>query len=90
MKFTWDEKKRECNIDKHQIDFPLAALVFFDEKRVERQDSRKNYGETRYQTIGTAKELILFVVYTKRNDVTRIISARRANRHEKASYLHNQ
>ena len=87
MTFDWDETKRESNLAKHHIDFALAALVFLDMDRIERVDDRKDYGETRYQVIGQTKGILLFVVYTKRSDVIRIISARRANKNEEKYYL---
>jgi len=90
MKFQWNENKRKRNLAKHNIDFVLAALVFFDLDRIERNDHRKEYGEIRKQTIGKAKGIIVFVVYTIRKDVIRIISARRANRNERQQYIHDQ
>ena len=87
MEFEWHKQKRAYNIIKHKIDFVLAAQVFLDIDRIEYIDDRKEYGEVRYRTIGIAKRLILFVVYTKRGEKTRIISARRANRDERVQYL---
>lgn len=90
MNFEWDPVKREANLEKHKIDFALAALVFLDVDRIERNDNRKDYGEPRFQTIGIAKGIVLFVVYTKRENLIRIISARKADKNEKKLYLHNQ
>jgi uncharacterized DUF497 family protein len=66
------------------IDFIDAALVWDDPNRQERIDSRRDYGECRYQTIGRVAFGILFVVYTARTYedgklVHRIISVRPAN-----------
>jgi len=91
MRFEWNEDKRAINFKKHGIDFPLAAKVFLDADRIERIDHRKDYGETRYQTIGRAKRMILFIVYTRRgDDLFRLISARRANKNEQKAYLYYQ
>lgn len=50
-------------------------------------DNRRDYGETRYTSIGTIEKLIVVVgVHTLRGDVTRIISARLANRKERQKY----
>ena len=38
MRFEWDEKKEEINIQKHGIDFRTASLVFGDDNRIERYD----------------------------------------------------
>lgn len=88
MNYTWNEVKRKINIKNHGIDFPVAKEVFDDENRIETIDDREDYGEERIQTIGYAKPGILFVVYTYRDNETtrRIISARKANKREKALY----
>lgn len=88
MIYTWDENKRNINLDKHGIDFVDAAEIFSDPNRIETIDSRQNYGEERLQTIGYAMPGLLFVVYTLRDNNTnrRIISARKASSKEKAIY----
>ena len=88
MDYEWDEDKRLSNIRKHGIDFVAAIDVFDDVERLETFDDG-DYNEERIQTIGQAKPGILFVVYTLRDDdtVTRIISARLANKREKARYF---
>lgn len=90
MQFEWDEMKNKLNIVKHGIDFAGAALIFLDYDRIELIDNRKNYGEERYQTIGIVNGLILHVVYTMRKKNYRIISARRATKNERETYLHNK
>jgi len=88
MKYSWGENKRNSNIQKHGIDFVAAIDVFEDENRIETEDDREDYGESRLQTIGYAKPGLLFVVYTYRDDgnTRRFISARRANKKERAVY----
>jgi len=88
MEFEWDEVKNVLNKQKHNVDFADAVHVFIDKRRVYRKDSRKNYGEDRYQTIGYTKFGMLMVVYTFRdnNGVIRLISARKANKREKRAY----
>lgn len=88
MEFEWDEVKNAINKQKHNVDFADAVHVFVDKRRVYRKDTRKDYGEERYQTIGHTKFGMLMVVYTFRdnNGVTRLISARKANKREKSSY----
>ncbi|MGD1335895.1 BrnT family toxin [Vibrio harveyi] len=51
---------------KHRIDFADAVHVFLDASRIEREDTRYDYGEARFQTIGKTKYGILFVIYTER------------------------
>jgi uncharacterized DUF497 family protein len=89
MNYEWDEKKRKSNIDKHGIDFVAAITIFKDNERIETEDTRNDYGETRLQVIGEARPGILFVVYTLRDrgSSRRIISARKANNQERMIYL---
>ncbi len=91
MLFEWDEKKRLKTIRERGIDFIDATKIWNDPMRQERIDGRKNYGETRMQTIGKVHFGILFVVYTVREyvegeEVIRIISARMANDLDKDEY----
>ena len=84
--FEWDEDKAQHNLNKHGIAFVGALAVFEDPQRIERLDLRWDYGEERVQVIGRSKGRVLFVVYTRRGDVIRLISARRANRNERKAY----
>jgi hypothetical protein len=88
MDFEWDEEKREKNIKKHGIDFVSVIPVFDDPNAIEQYDEKNSVDEDRYQIIGMARPGILFVAYTERNgrDTIRIISARRAEKHEIAKY----
>jgi len=87
MRFEWDNNKRKINIAKHYIDFADAVLIFNDPARIEMQDKRHNYREIRYKTIGMVENTIMLVVYTKRSENLRIISARKANKNERKTYL---
>ena len=88
MVFEWDEEKNRINLRKHGIDFIDAAQVFFDEDRIEQLDEFHSDDEDRWQVIGMVEE-ILFVIYTEREDRTRIISARKANKRERRIYYGN-
>ena len=88
MNFEWDEEKRLSNIKKHGIDFVAVIPVFDDPNALEAYDEKNSIHEDRYQIIGVAKPGVLFVAYTERDggDTIRIISARRAEKHEIALY----
>ncbi len=87
MEFEWDADKAALNLRKHGVAFEEAARVFLDVERLEIYDGRENYGEDRWATIGQVYAAILYVVYTvRREDTTRIISARRALNHEQEQY----
>jgi uncharacterized protein len=84
--FEWDENKARHNLRKHGVGFVASLAVFEDPRRIERVGDRRDYGEDRIQVIGLSAGRVLFVVYTRRGDVIRVISARRANRDERKAY----
>ena len=86
FQFEYDDDKAAANLKKHHIDFDDARLAFFDQYRSEHVDDRESYGEDRWITIGFAGPILLVVTYTMRGDTIRLISARRAQRHEEAIY----
>jgi len=49
--FEWDETKRQVNIEKHGVDFRLAAGIFLGPV-LEAVDDRENYAETRFRALG--------------------------------------
>jgi len=86
LDFEWDEAKNAANIKNHGIDFLDAALIF-ENPTIEAIDDRGDYGEVRYNALGLSGEMVLHVVYTWRGENTiRLISARRANRHDAKKY----
>jgi uncharacterized DUF497 family protein len=86
MIFDWHDAKHERTRSERGFGFDLAALIF--EGRVLTQiDNREDYGETRIKAIGEVDGIILVVVYTDRDDVRWIISARKANKKERALWL---
>lgn len=84
-RFEWYENKRTLNLEKHGIDFIDAVDIFLDLSRIETESIRA--GELRYQMIGTVNDVVLLVVYTYRNSIVRIISARRASKNEREAYF---
>lgn len=86
MLFEWDETKSDRTYAERGFDFAHAARVFVDPLRLERVDSRRNYGEPRWQTIGEIDGKTFFVAFTRRSEMIRIISARRAHDHEDKAY----
>lgn len=88
-KFEWDENKNAKNKVKHKVGFKEAKTVFSDKDAIELEASRN--GEYRIIRIGkTAAKFILFVVYTMRGMVVRLISARQANRKERNLYIEHK
>lgn len=83
---TYDELKRRANIAKHGID-PAALTGFFDGDLLTREDTRQPYGELRFQSVGWHDGEMLFVVWTPGgDDWPHIISARKAEKHEREAW----
>ena len=87
--FEWDSEKAALNRRKHKVSFETATNVFFDENRIEKLDEDHSDDEERWQVIGKVNK-ILFVIYTEREDRTRIISARKADKDERREYYGNR
>lgn len=88
--FEWDDAKAAANVAKHGVSFERARLVFRDMARIEAYDDRRDYGEDRFIATGDAGGVILVVAHTEREGRVRIISARRATRHERQTYAENR
>lgn len=86
MEFEWDESKSDACFKQRGFDFAFAARVFFDPDRLVELDDRRVYGEERYKVIGVIESRLYVVVYTPRQNVVRIISARKANQREVRHY----
>ncbi len=86
MKFEWDEVKRESNLRKHEIDFVDAPRIFAGPTATI-IDQRKNYGEERLITLGLLDGIVIYVAHAERGDRIRIISMRKATKHETNYYL---
>ena len=87
LTFDWNKSKAKDNYAKHGVSFDMAKRVFKDPFALEYLDDRQDYGEPRFVTIGMVDGYILYVAYTERSDVIRVISARRATKHEQEIYL---
>ncbi|MGY3452199.1 BrnT family toxin [Bradyrhizobium sp. USDA 4353] len=91
MQYEWDDGKAAENLLKHGVDFLDAIPALEDPNRMEELDDRLDYGEDRIQVIGMSRGGVLFVVATLRDeDICRIISARKATRHEQDWYYAGQ
>jgi uncharacterized DUF497 family protein len=81
--FDWDDRKSQLNLAKHGIDFENAIEVFYGPIILRRSD-RNN--EEPWVAVGDSKNRLVAVVFTRRADVIRIISARRARKNEEREY----
>jgi len=86
MEFEWDEEKDAENQKKHKISFAEAALIF-QGPILTSIDDKEDYDEIRELSIGLIGSVAVIVVsHTDRDDVTRIISARKAEKPERRKY----
>ena len=85
--FDWDEDNAQKNWDRHRVAPEEAEDVFFHEPLVIRSDLRHSKREKRYYALGkTGADRRLFVVFTVRRELIRVISVRDINRNETATY----
>jgi uncharacterized protein len=84
--FEWDIAKAQANMRKHGVTFMEAARAFLDPFAVDLPDVTH---PERLILLGMSMpERLLYVVYTERTSSgrLRIISARKATRHEQKNY----
>jgi uncharacterized protein len=81
--FEWNENKNRANLEKHGIDFDEATEIFYGPVMVRRSD-RKD--EERWVAIGALVSRLIAVIFTRRANIIRIISARRARKNEERDY----
>ena len=86
MEVEWDDAKSEACFLERGFDFEYAAQAFFDPNRRATPDTRRAYGEDRFQLMGQIDGRVFMVVYTPRARRVRIISARKANAREVQAY----
>ena len=85
LRFEWNERKRQELILQRGFDLLHAARIFEGPILTE-LDTRLDYGEDRYASIGKVEEEYFVVVYTPRTDADRLITAWRASRRARRRY----
>jgi uncharacterized DUF497 family protein len=90
--FEWDDAKARSNLRKHGVSFPQAIGAFRDPFAIEYADESGEFGEDRFILIGLSGEHLLTIVFTEREESSRIriISARRSTKDEKEEDYKNQ
>ncbi len=82
--FEWDERKRQLNLDKHGLDF-LRATELFDGRPILSVPAR-NSAEDRFLSVGELEGRLIAVVWMRRGETMRLISARPARLSERRAY----
>jgi hypothetical protein len=85
VKITFDPAKRQAALNERGLDFADAAIVFAG-LTLTVEDTRKDYGEPRFQTVGYLGGRMVMVVWTPRDEARHVISMRKCNDREKATY----
>ena len=86
---TWDPKKNRGNAARHGVAFE-DAMKIFEGPTLERVDDRFEYKEVRVYAIGIVNGIEITVIYTDVSPTERrIISAWKAERHEREAYWEN-
>ncbi len=89
--FEWDEANAHKNWERHRVSSEEAEDVFFNEPLVVRGDIRHSRREKRYYALGqTGGGRYLFVAFTIRRSLVRVISVRDMNRRERDAYAKHE
>jgi uncharacterized DUF497 family protein len=89
--FEWDESNTHKNWDRHRVSPEEAEDIFFNEPLVVRSDVRHSRREKRYYALGqTSDGRYLFVAFTIRRSLVRVISVRDMNLREREAYAKHE
>jgi uncharacterized DUF497 family protein len=89
LQFDWDKGKAVLNKKKHGVSFEEAMTTFYDDDALEFHDPDHSHDEDRFILMGFSFRSRVVVVshcIRESGDLVRIISARRALKHEAQKY----
>ncbi len=89
MHYSFGPAKRASNLKKHGLDLADAPQVIESGQTVTFEDRRFDYGEERFVTPGALYDALVAIVTSECEDRIRIISMRKADRHEQSIYREN-
>jgi uncharacterized DUF497 family protein len=85
--FEWDEHNSEKNWLRHYVSPSECEEIFFNRPLIVADDEKHSERENRFYALGhTDSGRMLFIVFTVRHDMIRVISARDMNRKERRIY----
>ena len=89
--FPWDEGNIDKNLYKHNVENWEFEQIFFNEPLIILDDPEHSFSEKRWAAFGkTDAGRLLTVIFTKRSNLIRAISARDMNRKERKFYEKNE
>ena len=87
--FDWDDGNSEKNWSAHRVRRSECEEVLLNRPLIVAQGHSREDREARYQAMGeTSAGRTLFVVFTVRGNLVRVISARDMSRRERSVYEH--
>ena len=85
MFYEWDDSKAQLNHEKHGVSF--EDVEWFDwTSALVKEDTRLDYGESRYNALGLMNDRLYQITFTVREETIRVISFRKANKREVRQY----
>jgi uncharacterized protein len=90
MEIEFDPAKDAANLKTHKVSLRVGKAVLEDPRRIDEVDDRFDYGEERTITLGMVKGMVFVAVWTQRGGVFRMISVRKAEKHECDRYYQEQ
>ena len=90
MQFSFDPAKQALNLEKHGLSLAAAQQVIESGNTVTFEDRRFAYDEERFVTLGPLNDTLVAIVTAETADHIRIISMRKADRHEQAIFRENR
>ena len=85
--FQWDKGNIDKNLILHNVENWECEQVFFNRPLIVLDDPKHSVFEKRWAAFGkTYTERFLVVIFTRRNNLIRIISARDVNKRERKYY----
>ena len=89
--FQWDRGNSYKNLVKHNVQNWECEQVFFNKPLLVLEDRGHSVGEKRWAAFGkTDSGRLLVVIFTKRGNLLRVISARGMNTKERKFYEENE
>jgi len=88
MRFTWSEARRKLNLEQHGLDFVDARRVF-EGPTFTYEDDRFDYSEQRFVSLGLLDGAVVSIVHSESSRLIRVISFRKATKHEQAIFFKN-
>ncbi|UCF85255.1 MAG: BrnT family toxin [Desulfobacteraceae bacterium] len=86
-RFQWDRHNIQKNWEKHKVSPTESEQVFFNKPLIIVNDIQHSQEEDRFYALGkTDQDRRLFIAFTKRKNLIRVISSRDMNKKERKIY----